>query len=42
MDFVNKMVDKTIKLDREMGMPLILPQDIDEAKWNQKKIKKII
>ncbi len=42
VDFVNKMVDKTIKIDREMGMPLILPQDIDEAKWNQKKIKKII
>ena len=36
------MVDKTIKIDREMKMPLVLPEDIDETKWKQKKIKKII
>lgn len=30
VDFENKMVDKTIKLDRELGMPLIMPADIDE------------
>lgn len=42
VDFINNMVDKTLKLDREMKMPLIFPENIEETKWNQKKIKKII